>query len=194
MMLRDQDSLPEIRAQRVVLRWLQPSDAPDIMRIYADPEVTKYWSSPPMRELGEAQRLIEDVHRLFAAHTLYEWGLARLEDPRVIGTLTFASLDQKNRRAEIGFALARDAWGHGYMREAVAVALDFAFGQLDLTRIEADVDPDNAASLRLLEDLGFVREGLLRERWRVGGGVQDSVMLGLLRREWGGLPPGAGTQ
>jgi [ribosomal protein S5]-alanine N-acetyltransferase len=186
--LRDEVRLPELRSPRVVLRWLELEDAPELLQIYANPEVMAYWSTPPMRELGEARRLIVDIHRLFAAHSLYEWGIVRLDDARVIGTLTFSSLDAKNRRAEIGFALARDAWGHGYMSEAAAVALDFAFGPLGLTRIEADVDPRNDASLRLLERLGFVREGLARERWRVGGEVQDSVMLGLLRREWRGPP------
>lgn len=61
--------------------------------------------------------------------------------------------------------------------------LDFAFGPLGLMRLEADVDPDNMRSLGLLDGLGFVREGLARERWRFGGGVFDSVLLGLLARE-----------
>jgi RimJ/RimL family protein N-acetyltransferase len=64
------------------------------------------------------------------------------------------------------------------------VLLDFAFGQLGLRRIEADTDPDNSASIRLLESLGFRREGLLRERWNVGGELQDTVFLGLLAREY----------
>lgn len=176
--------LPEVRATRVALRWLEDADAPDIFRIYSDPEVMKYWSTVPMREPAQAQELIESVRRLFPEHTLYEWGVVRLDDEQTIGTVTLASIDESNKRAEIGFALDRAAWGQGFMGEAVAAAIDFAFTRLDLARIEADVDPENAASLRLLARLGFVREGLLRERWRVGGGIQDSVMLGLLRREF----------
>ncbi|MEM7158731.1 MAG: GNAT family N-acetyltransferase [Myxococcota bacterium] len=178
------DRLPEVRAQRVALRWLTAADTDDIFRIYSDPEVMAYWSTVPMKERAQAGELIASVHRLYAEHSLYEWGVVRLEDERTIGTLTLASIDTSNKRTEIGFALARDAWGQGFMREAVTAGIDFAFDTLGLQRIEADVDPDNAASLRLLDTLGFVREGLLRERWRVGGGVQDSVMLGLLRREW----------
>jgi RimJ/RimL family protein N-acetyltransferase len=62
--------------------------------------------------------------------------------------------------------------------------LAYAFDELDLRRIEADVDPRNAASIRTLERLGFRREGYLRERWRVNGEVQDALFYGLLRREW----------
>ena len=70
------------------------------------------------------------------------------------------------------------------MSEALATLLDFAFGTLKLRRLEADVDPRNENSLRILGRLGFRREGLLRERWNVNGEIQDSVFLGLLACEW----------
>ena len=70
------------------------------------------------------------------------------------------------------------------MREALTALIGYAFRTLDLHRIEADADPRNAASVRVLEHLGFVREGLLRERWHVGGEVSDSLLLGLLRGDW----------
>ena len=108
-----------------------------------------------------------------------------VEDDRIVGTCTLFNLDARNRRAEIGYALARDSWGQGLMSEALGALIAYAFGPLGLTRLEADVDPRNAPSIRIVEKLGFVREGLLRERWHVGGEAQDSLMLGLLRREWG---------
>ena len=76
----------------------------------------------------------------------------------------------------------------GYMREALSALLDHAFGELDLNRIEADTDPRNERSTRLLERLGFVKEGLFRERCIVDGEVSDAAMYGLLRREWGQAP------
>jgi RimJ/RimL family protein N-acetyltransferase len=69
-------------------------------------------------------------------------------------------------------------------REALEVLIRFSFETLHLHRLEADVDPDNARALRLLERLGFRREGQLRERWQLPGGPRDGVMLGLLRREF----------
>ena len=90
------------------------------------------------------------------------------------------------RRAEIGFALARAHWGHRYAGEALALLFEHAFGALGLRRIEADVDPRNLASCRLMEKLGFQREGVLRNRWRVGGEFADSIIFGLLRHEYAG--------
>jgi RimJ/RimL family protein N-acetyltransferase len=70
------------------------------------------------------------------------------------------------------------------MQEALKALLDFSFTDLNMHRIEADVDPRNASSAKTLERLGFQREGYLRERWLVGGEVQDALFYGLLRREW----------
>jgi RimJ/RimL family protein N-acetyltransferase len=70
------------------------------------------------------------------------------------------------------------------MQQALEAVIDFAFDTLKLHRIEADVDTQNTGSLGILEKLGFKREGLFRERWFVYDEWQDSVMLGLLKRDW----------
>ena len=178
------DELETVNASRVALTSLQHSDADTIFTIYSDPEAMRYWSTVVMTDRAEAVALIESVHRLFAEQSLLQWGVVRRDDARLIGTVTLASLDAQNMRAELGFMLSRDCWGQGYMREGLVALLGYAFDKLGLKRIEADVDPLNAASLGLLQRLGFQREGLLRERWRVGDGIQDSVILGLLSREW----------
>jgi RimJ/RimL family protein N-acetyltransferase len=75
-------------------------------------------------------------------------------------------------------------WGKGYINEALVALLEFGFTQLDLNRVEADIDPRNVASARTLERLGFQREGLLRQRWIVGDEVSDTAIYGLLAHEW----------
>jgi RimJ/RimL family protein N-acetyltransferase len=80
--------------------------------------------------------------------------------------------------------MAHAHWGKGYMNEALTGLVSHAFEVMKLRRLEADVDPCNAASIRTLERLGFQREGFLRERWHVNGEIQDAFFYGLLRREW----------
>jgi RimJ/RimL family protein N-acetyltransferase len=70
------------------------------------------------------------------------------------------------------------------MTEALSALLDYAFGPMQLRRLEADIDPRNARSMRLVDRLGFRQEGLLRERWNVAGEIQDTAFHGLLAREW----------
>lgn len=102
------------------------------------------------------------------------------ETGEALGECALFHANEQCRRAEIGFSLRRKYWSGGYMREAASAVIDHAFGTLRLNRLEADIDPRNVASAGLLERLGFVREGLLRERWIVGDEVSDSALYGLL--------------
>ena len=180
----DRPTLPTIQATRISLGWMMQRDIESIYRIFSDPEVMRYWSSPPLADREAAARLLTEIQDGFLHGTLFQWGIALNSDDTIIGTSTLFHLDESNRRVEIGYALSRAHWGHGYAGEALCALLSFAFGELNLNRIEADVDPRNLASIRTLERLGFQREGYLRDRWLVAGESQDSVFYGLLRKEW----------
>jgi [ribosomal protein S5]-alanine N-acetyltransferase len=175
--------LPTLETERLTIRWLEDRDVPRLFEIFSNPEVMRYWSSPPLEDIQGAEELLREIRQFFESRTLFQWGVALKEDDRVIGTCTLSSLSESNRRAEIGYALGRAWWGKGYMTEALPALLRFAFGPLSLHRIEADVDPRNLPSLRSVESLGFRREGYLRERYFVNGELQDSVLYGLLRSE-----------
>lgn len=185
-MLSDAVCLPTIPVTRVNLRWLTPDDVPALFEIFGDPMVCRYGSRPPLQNPAEAADLHDEISRYFAERSLFQWGIAEVATDRVIGTCTLASLTPEHRRAEVGFALARAEWGRGYMTEALPALIRFAFQSLDLHRLEADVDPRNHASIRLLENAGFRREGFLRERYHLNGELQDALFYGLLRREYKG--------
>ncbi len=177
-------TLPTVLGPRLALRALNERDIPSLFEIFSDSEVMRYWSHPPFTSESEAVAYLQGAQRGFARRTLFQWGLCRRSDSALVGTCTLWQLDSQNRRAEIGFVLARRHWGRGFMTEGLTTLIDFSFGELGLRRLEADVDPGNAASIRLLERLGFVREGHMRERWLVAGEVADSLFFGLLEREW----------
>ncbi len=183
------NKLPSLTSTRVVLRWLEQSDLPALFQVFSDRRAMRYWSSPPWTEKADAVKTLDSIRRHFAEDSLYQWGIARLTDDTIIGTCTLAQIDAGNRRAEIGFILRSDQWGQGYMSEATNTLLRFAFRELNLHRIEADVDPRNEPSIRLLERLGFQREGYLRERWLVGEEINDTVFYGLLNHDWQNTPP-----
>jgi RimJ/RimL family protein N-acetyltransferase len=185
-MLPGADRLPPLATERLRLRWLTPADAPALFAVFGDPAVCRYWSRPPLPDLAAAAELQWEIAELFAERSLFQWGIAERETDAVVGTCTLASLSEEHRRAEVGFALARAAWGRGYVAEVLPALLAFAFETLGLHRVEADVDPRNARSIRALERVGFVREGYLRERYFLAGEVQDALLYGLLRREWAG--------
>jgi len=101
-----------------------------------------------------------------------------------IGTCLLFHFDEASARAEIGYVLGQRHWGRGYMSEALSQLFAFAFDDLSLRRLEAEVDSRNVASDRLLLRMGFTKEGMLRQRWVTKGEVQDANIYGLLRHEW----------
>ncbi len=178
---RQDGELPTLRGSKVILRWLTTDDVDALFAIFSDPEVAHYLAIPRQHSREETERFLDGIHEGFRTSSLYQWGIEH--NGRVVGTCTLGGIDWENRRAEIGFALVRASWGQGPMPDALAALIDHAFGALGLHRIEADVDPRNTVSLRLLERLGFRREGHLRERYFKDGEIQDSLMLGLLRSD-----------
>ena len=177
------NALPTITTQRLVLRPLTSDDADAVFDIFSDDEVMRYWSTVPMTSREEAVTLLEEIAAFFKNRELFQWGVADRVTNRIVGTCTLFQMVWRHRRAEIGYALNRECWGKGFGREAVGALIDFAFDTLQLERLEADTDPRNHRSRSMLGRLGFRKEGLFRQRWRVGGEVQDGVMLGLLRSE-----------
>lgn len=177
-------NLPVLDADRVRLRPLGPADLDALYAIFSDGEVTRFTAFRRLTDRAAAKALLEEIQEFAALGTLFQWGVERRSDGAVVGTCTLAEIDREHRRAELGVMVRRDFWGEGYGKEAVARCLEYGFAEMGLHRVEADIDPRNEPSIRLVVSLGFVREGLLRDRWRAGDEWQDAEMFGLLEEEW----------
>jgi len=177
-------TLPIITTPRLVLRWISEDDVDSLYEIFSDPQVMRYWSTVPLVNREAAAELQREIVAGIESEKMFKWGLAIRDSNTVIGTTTLFNLNLDNGRAELGYAMARAWWGKGYMNEALKALVAHAFEVMGLRRLEADVDPRNAASIRTLERLGFQREGFLRERWHVNGEIQDAIFYGLLHHEW----------
>ena len=172
------------RTARLRLRPITHADDDAFLRIFSDPETMRYWSREPLAGPDEARHMVQQEIDWGGSGRCVNWGLATPDDDCLVGKLNLFDFDAANRRAEIGYALDPRLWGRGLMTEALEPVIGWAFGELALHRLEADVDPDNAASLALLARFGFRREGLARERWCVNGEWRDSVLLGLLAADY----------
>lgn len=189
----DSHSLPVIKTPRLVLRWISEDDVDDIFEIFSDPQVVRYLSHTPLTDREAAAVMQHEIAENNRKELVWKWGIALrvsanttafADDDKLIGTATLFNLSLSNGRAELGYAMGRPYWAHGYMHEALTALVKHAFDVAQLRRLEADVDPRNPSSIRTLERLGFQREGYLRERWHVGGEIQDAFFYGLLKREW----------
>jgi ribosomal-protein-alanine N-acetyltransferase len=179
-------AFPILETERCILRASTPEDAPDLFRIMSDVRVTRYIGQQPMDLLDKAVARVQMFHNIFAEQTALPWVVASRTNEQMIGTCAIWNIDRPNHRAEIGYVLAPEWWGKGLTTEAVAAAVTFGFTNMGLHRIEAETDPENAASRRVLEKLGFVQEGHFREYYYnpVGERFTDKAVFSLLQSAW----------
>ena len=113
-----------------------------------------------------------------------------MEDGAIVGSLALSQIFRGNfQSAYLGYQIAEPFAGRGYMTEALQLALRYAFRELDLHRVEANIQPENKASLALVRRAGFVREGYSRRYLKIGGRWRDHERWALLREEWRALRP-----
>lgn len=175
---------PVLNTPRLVLRRLLPSDAEAVFHIRGDYEVTKYNTGKAYANVQQASELIDAIERSYNDHNEVRWGITRKGHGEVIGMCGYNYWIRHDHRGSIGYDLARAYWGQGIMSEAVRAIVEFGFDHMALNRIEADADARNPASARVLEKVGFQREGLQREQFYEDGAFHNLVLFGLLKREY----------
>lgn len=170
-------TLPTLSGPGIVLRPLEISDAEALFAAHGDAETHHYWSAPAHRDVAETRRNIEETLALSHARA---WAITEAGGEALGRVGLFPVRDGVG---ELGIIMRRDATGRGLASKAIRLVEEYAFGELGLHRLAADVDPDNNASLSLFLRAGFQREGLLRGNWVTHLGVRDSVILGKLRAD-----------
>ena len=165
--------MTRIVTERLLLRTAESGDLDAMHAVLSDPRATLWWSTPPHETLDESRTWLDAMIANGPDHPDFVIEL----DGRVIGKAGFWRLP------EVGYILHPDVWGQGLAAEAVGAAIDHVFDTRDFDILTADVDPENAASIRLLERLGFVRTGFAERTWNVGGVWKDSFFYALSRAD-----------
>jgi ribosomal-protein-alanine N-acetyltransferase len=179
-------TFPQLETKNLHLRRLSPADANALFKVLADENVTEFYDDDPFTDISQAMDRIKEWEYGFINVRCVRWGITRVDEDEVIGTCGYFGFHAWNQRASIGFELARSSWRQGIMTEALSAIIDFGFARMDLNRIDAIVMPENIASIKMLEKLGFRNEGLLAEYERWGSkGFVDLRMFAILRRDWG---------
>jgi len=151
-------TLPALKTQRLVLRSMAARDKADLFAIYGDPAVMRFASDETFLNPDTVDVMLLSVSRLFRDQVSMEWGIERHTDHKLIGTCGLHSFDVTHTSAEVGCMLARSAWGDGYMQEALHKVIQYAFCELNLSLLRADIDAPNHRSARLFSKLGFIHQ------------------------------------
>jgi len=175
---------PTLRTARLTARPFSEADSDALYGLHTNRRVLRYWDAPPWKERARAERFIAACRQMEQEGTGARLAIERAADGAFIGWCCLFEWNPDYRSAMMGYCLDEAAWGRGFATEAARALLTWAFGALDLNRVQAETDTRNTASSRVLEKLGFIREGTLREDCIVEGEVSDSWVYGLLRRDW----------
>ena len=172
-----------LATERLDIRRFRPADAVAFAAYRSDPAVARYQSWTPPVPLDEARRLVtsfaEDSED---APGWFQYAVELRAEGALIGDV---AIRRRGRLAELGCTLASAYQGKGYATEAVSAVLNRVVAT-GVHKITAECDARNEASARLLDRLGFTREGLRHEHTWLKGEWTDDLLFGLLSRDWTG--------
>ena len=183
----------QITTERLILREFGEDDWRAVLDYQRDPLYLRYY---PWEDRSEA-----DARAFVEMFREWQWELPRRrfqlaitlrEDGRLIGNCGIRRKLDNEWEAELGYELSPQFWGHGYATEAARAMVNFGFRELGLQRISSWCIADNVASARLLERLGFLKEGKLRSNEFFKGRWWDTLLYALLADEWQSVSKSAG--
>ena len=180
MLVLNFNPFPQISTQRLLLRAVSPSDANEIIAIRSNKETMKYIDRPLTVSTEDALQLIKKIIDHAAANEAITWAITLQNNNSLIGTIGFWKIDKEHHRAEIGYLLHSGHHQKGIMQEALSAVLDFGFTNMQLHSVEANINPANEASKKLLEKNKFIQEAYFKENFFYNGKFLDSVIYSLL--------------
>ena len=144
---------PEIKTERLLLRCIKKSDAPELLFLRSDETVMQYIDREKTKSLEEAEAFVQKITDSLLANEGILWAISLQEDPEIlIGTMGFWRLIKQHYRAEVGYMLHPAHWNKGITQEALQAVIHYGFNAMKLHSIEAHINPENTASGKLLEN------------------------------------------
>jgi ribosomal-protein-alanine N-acetyltransferase len=141
----------------------------------------RYWNFPASKTVAETERVLGWLAKTSSPYDHLAWTVADRTDDQCIGMVNYHHREVRNRRLEIGYIIGRKHQRRGFGTEAVQALIQYCTDELAAHRIEALIHPENAASSRLVERLGFQCEGgPLTDYWCVGDKYLSVMMYALI--------------
>ena len=171
---------PQLTTERLILRRVTKADVQEVFFLRSDKRVMKYIDKPLAQSLVDAYAFIERVDHLLENNEGINWGISIKDNSKLIGNIGFWRMEKEHFRCEVGYVLHPDFHRKGIMQEAMAAALKYCFEVMHFHSVEANVNPLNEASIKLLENNNFVREAYFKENYYFNGRFLDSAIYSLI--------------
>ena len=171
---------PVIHTERLSLRKIAQSDVNEIFLLRSDKNVLEYLDRAPAATKEEAAVWIQKIIDLEKNNEAVTWAITYKPHLTLIGTICFWNIQKEHYRSEIGYALHPEKQDKGIMQEAMNAVLEYGFKTMKLHSIEANVNPNNLSSIKILERNNFVKEAYYKENYFYNGKFLDSAIYSLL--------------
>jgi RimJ/RimL family protein N-acetyltransferase len=177
--------LEYLKSRRIILRPLRKNDAQDVFSYRSQPDIFKYQSWQP-NKIVEVEQFIDSqiVGEPNIPNTWFQLAICKSDSDGLIGDCGLHFLAKDSNHVEIGITLKREEQGLGYATEALELAFNFVFGKLKKHRISGSVDPNNRASIRLMERMRMRKEAHFIESIWLNNRWSDDIVYAILDREW----------
>lgn len=175
----------EIETERLLIREFAPRDVETVFQ-YTSQQQGIFFHENPAFVRDDVERWLNDLLRFAQEPTRHrhQFAVELRESGTLIGTARVHVDVPDDRQGSVGYAFWHEHWGRGLATEAATAMVDFGFDRLGLHRIEATIDPQNAASVRVAEKLGMRLEGHMKERFSTPDGWRDSLLYATTEDEW----------
>lgn len=165
------DPFPALATENLNLRKMQPSDAADLFEMRSDPRMHEYTDTLPDRSMDETTAYIAKMLDGVAKNQWIIWTIEHKASNKVIGSVSIWNIDAETMCAELGYGIAPEYQGRGFMKEALLEAAEYGLASMKLKRLDAYTEETNICSLKLLEKCGFIETGKADDQ----GYVHDRV-------------------
>jgi ribosomal-protein-alanine N-acetyltransferase len=180
-MAKPGEAFPTLRTQRLHLRRIGSRDAGRLHECLGDQEAMRFWDFPVCQTMAETERMMAWLAKTTSPYDHLGWAIADRAKDRCIGMVNYHHREARNKRLELGYIVAGRHQGQGFGTEAVRAVLGYCVGTLGAHRVQALIHPDNKASIRLVERLGFRCEGgPLTDYWCVGGRYLSTMIYAFI--------------
>lgn len=173
---------PLLETKRLLLRDVNKKDIAALFNLRSNKQAMEFIDRPLASNTDEIKAFIKLINKKTKNNETISWAITLKDAPeKLIGTISFHRIELENYRAELGYMLMPEYWNNGFISEAIPMVIDYGFNTMKLHSIEANINPNNTLSRKILEKFGFKKEAYFKENYYYNGKFLDTEILSLLK-------------
>ncbi|MEO6304751.1 MAG: GNAT family N-acetyltransferase [Bacteroidia bacterium] len=172
---------PVLETNRLLLREVNKKDANNLFLLRSNKQAMQFIDKDPATSVDEIKPFIKMINKKTKDNETISWAICLKDQKDLIGTISFHRTEKDNHRAEIGYMLMPEYWNKGLISEAMPKVIEYGFTKMKLHSIEANINPNNNKSRKLLEKFKFKKEAYFKENYFYNGAFLDTEILTLLK-------------